>query len=93
MRPECWDARLQGRELLPQEPRRAAFAEPNELGDALMRRDFAQDMNVVGRDLKFQDFAFQFGVDFLDDDLKPFGNVACENLPSVLRAEDDVELA
>ena len=88
MRPKCRDARFERRELFPQEPRGTAFAEPNELGDALLRRDFAQDVNVFGHDLKFQDFAIKFGGDFLDDALEPFGYLACQYLPAVLRAKD-----
>ena len=88
MCPKCRNTRLQGRELFPQEPRRTPLAEPNELGDALLRRDFAQDVNVFGHDLKFQDFAIKFGGDFLDDALEPFGYLACQYLPAVLRAKD-----
>jgi len=88
MCPKRRNTRLQGRELFPQEPRRTAFAEPNELGNTLLRRDFAQDVNVFGHDLKFQDFAIKFGGDFLDDDFEPFGYLARENLPAVLRAKD-----
>ena len=60
--------------------------------NAKLRVNFAKQMHMVGHDFQFYDFASGFVGDFVNNGLQPFGYVPCENLSSVLRAEDDVVL-
>jgi hypothetical protein len=44
-------------------------------------------MNMVRKDFQFQGFASRLGGDLGNNDLEPFGNLARQYLPTVLRVQ------
>jgi len=72
--------------------RRTALAETNELHGPKRRVNLSENVNMVGKNFKFQDFASRLGGDLGDYGLESFGYLACQYLPGVLGAVDDVVL-
>ena len=54
--------------------------------------NLSENVNVVGKNFKFQDFASRLGGDSGDYGLESFGYLAYQHLPAVLGAVDNVIL-
>ena len=70
--------------------RGSAFNQTDKLGNAHLRIDFAQQMNVVGHRFDLQNLRTGFFCHFLNQRFKPYPYLFREHFTPVLRAPDDV---
>ncbi len=64
-----------------------------KLCDTELRVNFAKQMNMLRHDLQFDNLAFRFCRNLVNNNLEPSSNGIIEHFSTILRAENNVVLA
>jgi hypothetical protein len=91
--PESWKPTFQSRELIAEQKRTETLYSLHKFMDSELRINFAKNMNVIGHDLKLNDFTFQFISDLLNDFFQPNIYAVYKYLAAILRTKNNMVLA
>jgi hypothetical protein len=92
VRPQSRESAFQSGKLLAKQKRTQTLDPLHKFMNTQLRINFAKNMNVIGHDLKFDYFAFQFISDLLNDFLQPNIYTIHKHSAAILRTENNMVL-
>src|SRR6185295_17981107 len=90
MSPQSRKSAFQSGELVAEQERAKTLHPFYEFMHPQLRIDFTKELNVIGPDVKFYDFTFQFISDLLNDFLQPNIDAVSKYLAAILRTKNNM---